>query len=259
MHLYTDGSYHSEEQAGFAVTLIAKHTDGSYTFQGAVAGHLDTDAELCMANGPISNDTAETVAITWALVMAAAMQGHYDVVIHPDSTTAIGAAKVGPASEANRLIGIIANGMHHYVSEQRNLSYEHIHGHTGHPWNELSDCLADAGATHAIPAMRHSLAQLLCLHNASGKVTEGPVPWLFLCALAPERAMAYPSLHGDILKVTFADTQPLEEQLAIPSLRHCDKRRKVKTKVALNLCTANVLTLQSRAAAPGLIWLHGPT
>ena len=55
------------------------------------------------------------------------------------------------------------------------------------------------------------------------------------------------------LKVTFADTQPLEEQLAIPSLRHCDKRRKVKTKVALNLCTANVLTLQSRAAAPGLM------
>ena len=135
MHLYTDGSYHSEEQAGFAVTLIAKHTDGSYTFQGAVAGHLDTDAELCMANGPISNNTAETVAIIWALVMAAALQGHYDVVIHPDSTTAMGAAKVGPASEANRLIGIIANGMHHYVSEQRNLSYEHIHGHTGHPWN----------------------------------------------------------------------------------------------------------------------------
>ena len=176
MHIYTDGSYQAQQGAGFAVAIAAKHTNGSYSFQGAFAGNLDADAELCVANGPVSNNVAEVFAVTWVLIAAAIRPGTYDIVIHPDSTTAMGAALAGPASTLNALVAAIANGLHHFVGEGRRVLYEHIHGHIGHPWNELADCLADAAALKAIPDFNCSLAQLLCLRAQDGSISAGPSP-----------------------------------------------------------------------------------
>lgn len=200
MHLYVDGSFRHAARAGYAITVIARHIDSSFSFQGAPAGNLDCDAELCNANGPMTSNVAEIFGIVWALALAATMPLECDAVLHHGVTAAC--LLPGPRKQDQRPTTTTCSPASPTASTTTSrpsgicTTHEYVRSHVGHPWRELSHSLL-AGAAVADPccASQLSIAELLCLRGDDGRMTAGPVPWLFLSSLLPAQAEAYPNLE----------------------------------------------------------------
>ena len=254
VHVYTDGAYSDDGQAGYAVAVVATHVDGEFSFLGAAAGSWQDDRGLFEQNGPVTNNAVEIAAVCWALLVAYSLHPEAPLTVHPDSTVAMQAAQRGPATEKNQLLASVAAGLHQVLALQRTVAYCHIHGHTGHPWNELVDTLAGHAARHrAFPAPA-SLAHILKLRAPDGEVSAGPVPWLHVAAARGGRAGAYPAIAetGDDLVVTFAPPMPVPDAMLFPGGAAESRRRKRPARQSIRIMTVNVLTMSSGGAAKGL-------
>ena len=130
--------------------------------------------------------------------------------------------------------------------------HAHIHGHCGHPWNELADKLCDSiGAAAASPYINSAL---VCKDFAIpvSPISKG-VPWMFLAGIAGSRVAEYP---GDLASKGTFDTKSLEINQYIPAstiAKHFDLNRSdsaskhgIATKSAvLHAYCHNALTLRT--------------
>ena len=258
-HLYTDGTHHSDKRGGAAVVAIAVHKCGTITFIGAMACSFKHDHDLIAQNGPTSNNVAEILAVTWASVIACKLpQEHTHVVVHPDSTCAMYAAQQGALAETNQLIARVASGVFHYATQLTTITMQHVPAHTGNPWNELADTLANHAAREDLCPPWDNLKTVLCLEHGD-TVTCGPTPWLFLKSASPEVSSAYPSITGNIMNVSFSRSMPVPNYMMFPVECDVPKRRDAKKPCNIKVATVNVLTLQySRKNKECAVGLRAP-
>ena len=147
VHIYTDGSA-NEEGAAWAFVVISEKQlqDKKYiTYHGHSAGQVITDA-LHPAFVGACRDTnigAELSAAIHASIFALDACPHAEVCIWPDLQGVIdvaeGRSNYTSHPVASELLTVLSS-----ILRTRSVSFRHVKGHSGHPWNELADSLASA-------------------------------------------------------------------------------------------------------------------
>ena len=149
IHLYTDGSAKDGRTGWAAVLLQCSSWTSQVSLLGFFGGTVITDEADGNFMGAQKADArdAELTAIGWAILWILA---HWDslclgkAVIHFDCTSAGFAANGDWSCGEN----VLAQKVRHLTQILESkfggsvLEWRHVHGHVGHPWNELADTAA---------------------------------------------------------------------------------------------------------------------
>ena len=202
-----------------------------------------------------TNNQAEIVGASWALLWTLRADPVVEVVIHPDSRLAMDLA-VGQARAVSDGSGIgldspaaVLRSLALVAEQRHTVRFEHIYGHTGHPWNELADSLADVAARSDLqppPAL-----VLPCLTG-----TREEMEWEWL----REASVAARAQYPDLLEGFLVDDAPLEppstDPLRVPAARaHSTPAQQVpvqapgeaRATTRLRVVSYNVFTLGPEA------------
>ena len=150
LHAYTDGSA-KNGVAGWAVVILQwDFLSGRAALVGGFGGNVVTDTEDDRFVGPATPDAraAELSAIVWILLWLIGnkdLMNVWRMTIHFDSTSAGFAA----SGDWNLGDGTLASKARHLSQAcealwgRGTLNWRHVKGHSGQPWNEFADSLAD--------------------------------------------------------------------------------------------------------------------
>ena len=254
LHLFTDGSYHSGDSS-MAWSFVVIRTDQDDYLKatelqciGYACGRVTTGPKCEQwkgankANAYVAEMEALLQAQWWAI-------GHDEggkVHIHYDALSAGNAAKGAwgfePSHKLCVLTRVLAQSLE--LCNPQKVEYHHVAAHTGDPWNELADTLANACRQDSI------------------KTSESPTfswrPWLYgtyvigaehlpLALQLLQGQKALPEGNGEKFCIQQQTRSPATEEALWPldlqgELRECRKDR--VEAVNLKCCTYNVRTLQ---------------
>ena len=268
IHAYTDGSFAATgpsrlSAAGWATAIIGQDWDDNYHFYGWMAASLEHDRDLVDANGPLSNNVAECLAIIWTMIWALSLNPGIELAVHSDSQYAIDIAVGGPTHETNALVTKVLSGITLATRARNNLSFHHVHSHEMHPWNELADDLANHAAIHDWRCSAPTVTTILGMIDASEVVTTGPTEWLFLAFADKMTNKAYPDLVGNLLMVTKPGPAKFPDEIFRPAVPPSRPLQALK-KSELTIATFNAMTLtydKAKTQHDGLLQprkLHAP-
>ncbi len=190
-YVYCDGSYQPDdpEASAWALTVVAKTTDGLFYNAGHLSGRVLDSTNLCIDPGRLDSTTAELVALGWACLLTAQLGCAAPVTIYTDSAVAIGVAKHSapfkPQHDLARAVAI----MYADVALHRRTLLEHSPGHVGHPWQELADVLAKRAARTATPPLPRLPRHHFQYHR--------DMEWQWLFSASEGAKAAYPPLSVD--------------------------------------------------------------
>ena len=192
-HLYTDGSAGSED-AGWGVVVLAEVIGASFVFVGFFGGPLCLLGEEGHVGAEASdNIAAEYSAIVWALLWSHQLRGNVPIHIHFDCTAAGMAASGWAKVSAQRQLAFVMRTLSVMLERCRPVHYSHVKDHSGHPWNELADRVANAGRKRSILApVRLPIADWLSNGLFVGE-------WVFLESLPEDEKVAYPPVVNGLI------------------------------------------------------------
>ena len=159
--IYIDGSSH-DSGAGWSVVIVSPDQHGLARFQGCIYGYVNTNdvAPTWIGASAASNIDAELQAMIVAQMFVLARDDFGRVVIRPDLQFShhLAALKVG--SKTDSALPAIVAALGSIVTQK--VEVVEVRGHTGNPWNELADGLANYaancklnGGTFPVKALQH--------------------------------------------------------------------------------------------------------
>ena len=159
LHIYTDGS-HTPSRTGWAFCVLAERGDGQLQFVGYSRGVALRQAATWATTVDPDNNVAELVAmfnaLYWRTSYAATVGVAVPTSFHADNSLAyMGPAldafscKLGPLMVQVAAMDMVLRYMLWGAGACEDIiSYKHVKGHSGHPWNEAADWLSTARADH---------------------------------------------------------------------------------------------------------------
>ena len=145
LHVYTDGSA-AGTRGGWGIAIIAELHDGSFVYYGAMRGEVKVSVDhQYIGAQKITNNTAELSAIIWAIAWAIQLKERADICFHYDNFQVEAAAMEINAFKSNTTMTQIIAFLHEKLCSIRgyhSISFRHVKGHSGQPWNEMADWLA---------------------------------------------------------------------------------------------------------------------
>lgn len=243
-NFYTDGSSIRSEQGRQGASAIVLIID---TPQGARWGGSRVFSVGDDPTSPKTEVAAIVAGLVWCLQLGNQHPHHlakFEVLFGYDCLmaghTAAGQWKMG----AHVTLQTHGRGLVLWI-EQRfhiNICWMHIKSHNGHPWNEAADALSWAAVHQWIDAPQFD--DILALMDIErGSLTA----WLWLIEASQQRCPGLPMLNGNNMQVNLRSphqAQPDETHSFVTRQQkespHCAR---IPTKVTINFCTANVLTL----------------
>ena len=149
--LYTDGS-HDDGWHGFGVVILAE-TDSGMAYFGILSGPLCpglVEGALCEG---LSNNVAEYYAGIQAMLIALALPGCSPVKVHYDNVLVAGALSGEAQGQAHPWLHFGLGLIGRLVMARRGLSWTHVKGHSGNPWNDLADTAASAAGVGEVRSL----------------------------------------------------------------------------------------------------------
>ena len=137
IHAYTEGSCSTDSAGGtllgWSCVLLAEDGDGNLFFVEWLAALADHDITMLDARKDFFSNAAELLAITWAMAwaMSPPLQSH--LLIHSDSTYAVGVAHLGPHQRHAHALAHCLAGVAVAARLARPTSCSHAHGHDWQP------------------------------------------------------------------------------------------------------------------------------
>ena len=228
--IYIDGSSH-DEGAGWSVVVVSPDPHGIARFKGCIYGYVNTNdvAPTWIGASTASNIDAELQAMIVAQMVVLTRADLDTVVIRPDLQFShhLAALKVG--SKADSVLPAIVAALGSVMTQK--VEVVEVRGHTGNPWNELADGLANYaakcklnGGTFPVKAVQHLAKGKLCRE------------WLWWQSGSDHHKAAFPSVggHGEWL-VTPSQTNI---QMVLPTDTPHDSADIIDIKVAtINTCS----------------------
>ena len=98
------------------------------------------------------------------------------------------------APETNHVLCNIACGLRQLLCLKSKSTSEHVLGHSGHPWNELADCVCTAVPKGSVSLSNDRVPDFI-EDNVSPNVPEAH--WCFLEGLSPDARRQHPSVNDD--------------------------------------------------------------
>ena len=150
-HIYTDGSF-TDEGCTWGLVVVLE-CQGHFEYHGYSHGYAvnDPDDPRFVGAVRLNNYTAEVVGIMYALALVFGMARGSEVRIQYDCVAAAHmATTLGDARVEQPLIMILRN-MHALACSHAYVTYHHVKGHSGQPWNEM----ADRACAHVAEAVEH--------------------------------------------------------------------------------------------------------
>ena len=248
-HLYTDGSAGNDD-AGWGVVALAELADASFVYIGFFGGPVRLNGHACYLGAEcFDNISAEFSAIAWALMWSHQTSETTPVHLHFDCMAAGDAAAGSANVVAHAALSACVRTLAFMLEQTRPVSYSHVKGHSGQPWNELADRVANAGRKGKITSlMKSAIADWFSDGTFVGC-------WAFLDSVDPMARCAYPSAVDNQLIVSSASCrqelpQPmLNLEQRIESQGRRAGRRQRKHDAEVKVATLNVLTLKHHKAA----------
>ena len=269
IHIYLDGSGGSKKSErqddsesspvptwGFCA--IGEDEGGHFLYVGALAGAVIFDPEHPHYIGAEAIDgtvsmAAEMSAMCWSILWTIQSRRNFDTTTFAywyEYTSVAGIAFQHFQSSSQVMLADYLRNLAILLSNVMSVHHFHVHGHSGHPWNELADKLCDAvGCKHAHKSVdsAHAFANFRFPVAPSSH----DVHWMSLAGLASERLVEYPpglTTDGTL------DLKNLEINHYLPAqiiAGHVDAERNsglsaINTQpVRLRLLGHNALTLKS--------------
>ena len=199
LHLYTDGSLMNSLSA-WAVTVIGQTCDNDYFFVGTFGALVAIDGDILAAPSHESHH-AEAVALQWAAAWLLQVGVQCEASFYFDAMAA-GFVSAGTATSADtNSPAHITRTIMQLLSTRRKLSWHHVLGHSGQPWNELSDCMAKASIVQPTLASLPDRAHIACQARQA--------PWL---AITYATMMGHPALPDWTMDTESLLDIPLQSQ-----------------------------------------------
>ena len=149
IHLCVDGSFIADtQQAAWAVVAFVQH-DNVWHWGGYISGLLYA-ADHCLHVGQTvqSPHTAELVALLHALAVATQLPNTHCHIVY-DATAAAGIAEGHFLSRRQKVLMQALFSLNYLARiECSALTFEHVHSHHGHAFNEAADTVAKAAAKY---------------------------------------------------------------------------------------------------------------
>ncbi|CAE7254963.1 Pol [Symbiodinium sp. CCMP2456] len=147
--LYTDGSADLKAgQSGYAVTILLKIGAAAAVF-GILGGQLHGNEQSLWEETNQPSLGAEQVALAAALLWILQLKAMLQNVKATISYDCYAAGKAADGQwEAPNELGIRTFHLYHAITALPGIELEmnHVKGHSGHPWNEMADCIARTAA-----------------------------------------------------------------------------------------------------------------
>ena len=240
--LYTDGSASIVHQhSGYSVVILL-HTATATALFGILGGGLQGHAASPWPTDGPSALHAENVAIAVALLWIVQLK---EILPKVDSTIRFDCMAAGWAAEGTwRPTGPMSELVHHLsmfaqATPGVTVSYAHVKGHSGDPWNDLADFVAKTASSqqHTWPAPPSDLCQAICQQDIS---------WL-----APEQDArvhhAIPCLDGTLVwSPPSPGADPIPGEALIPTTSANAKAATDHATFQANFATINVQSLNKK-------------
>ena len=239
---YTDGSFkRSAEQAAAGIVLIFQ------TVAGPRFGGFHSAWCWQTASAPRSEASAILVALQWAIQLAA-QHGFRFIPIHFyfDNLYAGRAAQGRCSAVLNEDLTIVARSLTMWLEQIHGAAvrWEHVKGHSNHPWNDLADAIA--GNAIATSQVTFDIAQLLhmCTFDASDTNT---IQWLWLYERSIRGEYDAPPLCGLSWRLNcaapLAQVPQGHDHPFVLRRAHRQTAKAATGPITLRCATANVMTL----------------
>ena len=252
-HLFTDGSSIRlpldedgvRHRNGASAVLLIVETPEGFRYGGSLAASVPDDP-----TSPQTEIAAITLALMWTLHLG---QEHppngfpFQVHIGFDCTVAGNAAQGLWSIHANTSMQWGNRALVQWILQRHgptSITWEHVHSHRGHPWNEGADALAWAVVHGWIKV--DSIAPLQNLLRSDE--VKSTTAWLWFLEAALQGHPSFPLLDGDTFRINIdaplGDAAHVERQpVLIRQQEETDQGPRAEQEVTIRVATANVLTL----------------
>jgi ribonuclease HI len=145
MHVYTDGT-HKEGAVSWAILVLAQSTTGTFYRLGHLGGKviLHESCTRFLGAKAATSFTAEVSGLAWALAISLDFPAAVPATFHYDNVSAAMTTQMAWSSPDNEKLITTARVAHIVAASRRLLRYCHVRGHSGQPWNEYVDRVADS-------------------------------------------------------------------------------------------------------------------
>ena len=239
---YTDGAFSRACGSAAAGVVLIVHTS-----QGTRFGGYLTSLCAATASAPRAEASAVILAIHWACYLALTLGfSPTPVSFLYDNIYAGRAAQGRCATTLNSDLTLVARALTLWLEQLSfcRVSWDHVKGHSGHPWNDLADSVASTALKSSSVTTDLSALLQCCLHEGSDQCA---LSWLWLYEKSVRGDGDAPVLHKHQWKFNAAaplahlpdfQAQPFERR----RVRHQGTQMSAE-QICLRFATANVLTL----------------
>ena len=178
----------------------------------------------------------ELSGMAWGYAVSTALPLGLPIVIHCDCTAALANALRPTGGEDMVQLSSILSVSSRLAVQCRDIQVRHVKGHSGHPWNEYADRVANQ-------AIKDASSRCSCPHPLSSIAHCSPhrLQWACEVACLSFAGPVYPRTIGTTWYIEHA---PLPEKPFLDNACAQAPPSRPSPAVPLSLCQANVLTLQ---------------